>query len=70
MPEQVNDLFAKQDEQESVNYVLTNKRNLLRVLDIGLITPELVACTAAGKLAVSIYQCAECYLRFRSSFLV
>lgn len=52
MSEQIDDLFASQEEPSSSNYILTSKRYLLRILDIGLITPELTACNKNGKFAV------------------
>ncbi|WP_438465751.1 hypothetical protein [Marinomonas sp. PE14-40] len=47
-----NELFASQNEPSSINYVLTSKRYLLRILDIGLITPELVVCNENGEIQV------------------
>ena len=52
MSEEINDLFASQNEPVSVNYILTSKRYLLRMLDIGLITPELTVCNKDGQFAV------------------
>jgi hypothetical protein len=57
MSEPINDLFASQNEPLqneplSVSYVLTSKRYLLRILDVGLITPELVACNTSKEIQV------------------
>lgn len=52
MSEPINDLFASQNEPLSVSYVLTSKRYLLRILDVGLIAPELVACNTSKEIQV------------------
>jgi hypothetical protein len=50
MTEQINDLFADIPQEISTNYVVTSRRNLIRILDIGLIVPELVASNKSKKV--------------------
>jgi len=50
MFEETRDLFTEYEPKALTKFVLTGKRNLIRILDIGLIVPELVACNSDNNI--------------------